>query len=113
MRAAGEYTDRFEWLRRSLGTPDPFGQKGGALRSRGRQPGYPSQGFLWGLTADVTADRSAERESDRQETTGTVYLRGYLDVAAGDQLDDAGNGTTWTVRTALQRDNETACEVWA
>lgn len=103
MPAAGQYVDRVEWLKRTKGVPDSFGD---------RKPTdtYPSQGYLWAAIEDVAANRSTEKESERQLTSGTVRIRNYPAVVAGDRLVD-GDGQTWTVKTVIAGDNEISCEV--
>jgi head-tail adaptor len=99
---AGEYRTRLEWLQRTPGTPDGFGQ---------RADTYPSQGYLWGAVEDLVGGRETAKESERQVTTATVRLRNYPAVVAGDRLLDVGLDTTWTVEHAVRGDNELVCEV--
>lgn len=101
--AAGKYSTRFAWLKAVNGPPDSFGERG--------EPSTVAAGFLWGELADVGATRSTELESERQLTTGTIRIRNYPAIAAGDQLRDAGLGTLWLVRSVVTGDNERICTV--
>jgi hypothetical protein len=115
MAAAAKYRTRLEWFKRVLGTPDAFGDKPGAKRSRDKNDTYPSQGFLWGSIEDASGGRQTEKESERQVTTATIKLRNRPGVVAGDQLRDAARNEVWTIRTVTQSydadPNETVCEV--
>ena len=101
MNAAGGYNTRLEWLQRTAGTPDGYGQ---------RRDTYPSQGYLWCALEDVAGNRTVEKESEKQVTSATVRIRNYPAVVPGDRLGDADGGI-WTVKTAVAGDNETLCEV--
>ncbi|VTR95238.1 : Phage_H_T_join [Gemmata massiliana] len=101
MRAAGAYRYRLEWLQRTKGAPTSFGE---------RQDTFPSQGHLWCAVEDVAGNRDTQKESERQLTTATVRARNYPAVVAGDRLVDA-DANTWTVKTAVEGDNEMVLEV--
>lgn len=101
--SAGQYSTRFAWYRRTPGSKDTYG---------GRGDGHPVAGYLWGSDVeDLVASRETAQESERQTTAGTVRLRNYPGVKAGDRLRDAKWGELWTVQTVARRDNETHCEV--
>lgn len=99
--AAGKYPTRFEWRRKTAGTPDTFGQK---------PKEHENLGSLWGAVEDLAANRTTEKESERQLTSATIRLRNYPEVAPGDLLREAGSGVEWSVRTAIEGDNEIECE---
>jgi head-tail adaptor len=101
MPSAGEYRTRLEWLRRTPGTPDGFGQ---------RQDTFDPQGWLWCAIEDLAANRVTEQESERHQVTASVRIRNYPAVAPGDRLRGT-DGREWEVRTAVEGDNEVLCEV--
>ncbi|HEX4608855.1 MAG TPA: head-tail adaptor protein, partial [Urbifossiella sp.] len=74
---AGEYPWRFEWLKKSAGTPDGFGQPSDS---------FPSQGTLWGALEGLSGSRTGSKESERQDVSATIRLRNYPAIAAGDRL---------------------------
>lgn len=102
MRAAGGYTDRVEWLQRTKGVPDSFGDRKPTLT-------YPSQGFLWAAVEDVAAGQESRLEAKRQVNTASVRVRNYPGVVAGDRLSAVLG--TFTVLTVVQAENEITCEV--
>lgn len=97
---AGDYPTRFEWLKRTPGDPDGFGQ---------RADGHPSQGYLWGVVEDLAGGRASAQESERAEITATVRLRNLPAVVAGDRL--SAGGAVWTVESAVEGDNELILDV--
>jgi hypothetical protein len=104
MARAGAFIDRLEWLKRlPTAKGDGFGQR--------PQGAFESKGHLWCAVEDIAANRETRKESERQVTTATIRIRNYPGVKAGDQLRDAILGQTWDVRSAVELDNETVCEV--
>lgn len=100
--AAGEYSTRFTWLRRTQGPADSFGQKHDL---------FPVMGTLWGALEGADSSRQTRLESDRQEDTATVRVRNSPAILPGDILRECGSGTEWTVLTTTGGANELVCEV--
>ncbi len=104
MARAGAFIDRLEWLKRSQGAGDGFGQKADS---------FASQGHLWCAVEDVSGNRAGAKGSDRQQLAATVRVRNYPELVAGDRLRDAVRDQTWTIKSVVWGDNETVCQVTA
>jgi hypothetical protein len=102
MARAGTYRDRVEWLQKTKGVPDTFGDRKPTFT-------YPSQGFLWAVVEDVAGGRESRLEAKRQVSTANVRLRNYPAVVAGDRLSAVLG--TMTVLSVVGGDNEVTCEV--
>jgi head-tail adaptor len=98
---AGDYNTRLEWLRKSKGSRDSFGQ---------REDPYTPAGYLWGAVEDVAAGRTTEKQSEKQLTSATIRIRNFPDVAAGDKLREVASGAEWEVLTVVDGDNEIEIE---
>lgn len=104
MAGAGGYAERFDWRQRTPGTKDTVGQ---------RADTYPSRGSVWGRLEGPIGTRRQMKEADRQVVSGTIRLRGFVAVAAGDRLVSQAWGETWAVLTAVpdRAAYETVCGV--
>lgn len=103
MTAAGDYSTRYEWRARVLGTPDAFGEKPATFRG--------PHTVLWGTPPDRSAAVGRLLESEHEEHRAEIRLRNSPAVKPRDVLYDLAAAEPWEIETAYAGDNEVVCTV--
>lgn len=100
-RPIGEYSTRFDVLRRTTDKEPNYGEA---------EPGWKAVGEAWGWWDETGARIDDTGQRRRSVADVTIGLRGRLDVEGADRLRKVGTGEVYRIEGVRKSDTETVCD---